>query len=133
MNLNDLKESIESSILALATSTPDGRPNCIAVACCKVISDNQVLISDNFFNKTRQNLLINSQVSVAFWDPEDNPAGNRGYQLKGVAQYLTQGKWKQIVDADPDNEGLAHKAAVLVTVTEIWDLANPKLLFKQEV
>ena len=63
---------------------------------------------------------------MSFWDE----AGKKAYQLKGNAQYITSGDWKKKVDNDPDNAGFAHKAAVLVTVTEIWDLANPKLLQK---
>jgi hypothetical protein len=44
---------------------------------------------------------------------------------------LISGKWKKRVDEDQDNKGLAHKAAVLVTVDEIWDLATPKLIAKR--
>jgi hypothetical protein len=121
---------LEKSIVALATSSSD-IPNCVAVACCKVVASNQVLITDNFFNKTRLNLIANKYVSLAFWEPDDKPEGNLGYQLKGTAEYLTSGSWKQMVDQDPDNKGLAHKAAILVTVTEVWDLANPKLISRQ--
>jgi hypothetical protein len=35
-----------------------------------------------------------------------------------------------MVDNMECNQGLAHKAAILVTITEIWDLANPKLICK---
>lgn len=124
----EIKELFEKSIVAFGTCSSDQKPNVVAVACCKVVAPNQVLITDNFFNKTRENLLINPNVSLSFWEPEDNPNGNLGYQFKGVAQYLTSGQWKRQVDKDPDNQGLAHKAAVLVTITEIWDLAQPKLL-----
>ncbi len=126
----DIKSLLEKSIVALGTVDRDNRPNVIAVACCKVVSDNQVLITDNFFNKTQQNLSTNQNISLAFWDPVDG-SNNQGYQLKGTAQYLTTGEWKQRIDQDPDNAGLAHKAAVLVTITEIWDLANPHLITKE--
>jgi len=125
---SEIIDLFEKSIVAFGTCSPDLKPNVVAVACCKVVAPNQVLLTDNFFNKTRANLLSNQHVSLSFWEPEDNPKGNHGYQLKGTAQYLTSGVWKEQVDKDPDNEGLAHKAAVLVTITEIWDLAEPKLL-----
>ena len=127
----EIKNLFEKSIVAFATVDKDSKPNCVAIACCKVVTPNQVLITDNFFNKTRINLLKNNQVALSFWEPEDNPTGNHGYQLKGIAEYITSGKWKGIVDNDPNNRGLAHKAAVLVTVTEIWDLANPKLIYRE--
>lgn len=118
------KELIESVALALATSDKEGMPNVVAVSCVKVVSDNEILISDNFMNKTRLNILTNNKIAIAVWSKDEKV----GYQLKGKAEYFTQGKWKNLVDQMPENEGLAHKAAVLVTVDEIWDLGKPKLL-----
>lgn len=125
-----IKKLLEKSIVAFGTVDQNNQPNVIAIACCKVVSSNQVLVSDNFMNKTRINLLTNKNVSLSFWDPVDG-SNNEGYQFKGIAEVFTTGKWKEIVDNDPDNQGLAHKAAILVTVTEIWDLANPKLISKE--
>ena len=124
----EIKELIESVALALATSDQNGKPNVVSVGCVKVVDGNQILISDNFLNKTRSNLLANSQVALAVWGKDEQT----GFQLKGRAEYLTDGKWKAIVDKMPENEGLAHKAAVLVTAEEIWDLGEPKLLGKSE-
>ena len=118
------KKLIESRVLALATATPEAKPNVIAVACCKVVAENKILVTDNFMNKTRKNLLVNPRVALAVWSED----GEEGYQFKGTARYLTRGKWKKMVDEDPNNRGLAHKAAVLITVEEIWDLAEPKLI-----
>lgn len=126
----NIKTFLEKSIIAFGTCDQSNRPNINAVACCKVVSDNQVLITDNFMNKTRQNLLNNRNVSLSFWNPVDGD-NNQGYQLKGTAEVFTDGDWKNMVDNDSDNVGLAHKAAILVTVTEIWDLANPKLICSQ--
>lgn len=123
----EIKQRFETSVVALGTVSQDNVPNVVAVACCKVVSDNQVLITDNFFNKTRVNLNANQHVSLSFWNPVDGD-NNWGYQFKGTAEVFTEGEWKDIVNNDPDNAGLAHKAAVLVTITEIWDLATPKLI-----
>ena len=118
------KQLIENEALAFATCDEDNKPNVITVACCKVIDDNKILVTDNFMNKTRKNLLENQKVALAVWSKDLET----GFQFKGIAQYLTTGKWKKMVDEDKDNEGLAHKAAILVTVTEIWDLAKPHLM-----
>jgi len=126
----NIKSLLEKSIIALGTCDKNFKPNVNAVAYCKVVSDSQVLVTDNFLNKTRQNLLENNQISLSFWNPIDGD-NNEGYQLKGFAQVFTEGKWKKIVDNDPNNISLAHKAAILVTITEIWDLANPKLICSQ--
>lgn len=124
---DNIKQLLEKSICAFSTVDSISRPNTVAVACCKLVSPNQVLITDNFFNKTRTNLSTNQQVSLSFWDPVDG-SNNAGYQLKGFVEIFTNGPWKEAVDKDPDNAGLSHKAAILMTVSEIWDLANPGLI-----
>lgn len=126
----NIKHLLEKSIVAFGTTNKNLKPNVNAVACCRVVSQNQVLITDNYFNKTRSNLAENDQVCLSFWDPVDG-SDNQGYQLKGTAQVFTSGEWKDMVDQDPNNAGLSHKAAILVTITEIWDLADPKLISQQ--
>lgn len=110
--------------MALATYGRSNGLNVVAIACCKVVGPDLILATDNYFNKTRKNLSENPRIALAVWSKDEK----EGYQLKGEAQYLTSGKWKKAVDQDPDNEGLAHKAAVLIRVKEIWDLVDPKLL-----
>lgn len=125
IKINDnIKSLLENSYVAFATCSTKSVPNCVFVADLKVINDNQILFTDNYFNKTRNNLEINKNISLTFCSGD----GNDAYQLKGIAQIFTEGKYKKIVDNMECNRGLAHKAAILVTVTEIWDLANPKLL-----
>lgn len=126
----DIKSVFEKSTIAFATVDQNYFPNTIAVADCKVVSDNQVLITDNFMNKTRQNLDINQKVSLSFWTSDENC---QAFQFKGHASVFIDGDWKKNVDQDPANAGLAHKAAILVTVTEIWDLANPKLICSEKL
>lgn len=115
---------IEKSNFAFATSDKDNKPNVIVVGGCEVVGENKILITDNFMNKTRTNLLNNNKVAIAVW----GMGGNEGYQLKGKAEYFTAGEWKERVDNDPENQGLAHKGAVVVTIEEVWDLLEPKLL-----
>jgi hypothetical protein len=121
---NSMKALIENEVLAFATVDQKQVPNVIAVACCKVLEGSKILITDNFLNKTRKNLLYNNEVAIALWSKDEK----EGYQFKGSAEYLTEGKYKDMVDNDPDNKGLAHRAAVVVTVEKIWDLVNPKRL-----
>ena len=121
-----IKKLIETSNFAFATADIEGQPNVIAVGGCEVVGEDKILITDNFMNKTRKNLLDNKKVAIAVW----NSNGDEGYQIKGTAEYFTEGSWKKRVDKDPENEGLAHKGAIMVNVEEIWDLVNPKLLQK---
>lgn len=120
----NIKLLIEKSNVAFATCNQNNIPNCNIIACVKVINDNQVLFTDNYLNKTRNNLETNKNVSLTFCSDD----GNEAYQLKGTSEVIIEGKYKEMVDNMECNQGLAHKAAILVTITEIWDLANPKLL-----
>ncbi|MBN2016117.1 pyridoxamine 5'-phosphate oxidase family protein [Candidatus Dojkabacteria bacterium] len=115
---NKQKALIESVALAFGTCNKQGKPNVVAVACVKVVDQDKILITDNFFNKTRKNLLENKNVALTVWNKEEE----YGYQFKGPAEYFTEGKWKEIVDEMEENKGLAHKAAVLVTVKEVYKL-----------
>ena len=72
--------------LVLATSTPDGQPNAAPIGMKKVIDDETVYISDQFFNKTLANLKVNDKVSVAFWGDDG------AYQIHGTAKYVTDGE-----------------------------------------
>jgi predicted pyridoxine 5'-phosphate oxidase superfamily flavin-nucleotide-binding protein len=120
MDLSKFKRYIEKKLIYLATSDNKGRPNLITVMYCKLIGKNQILVTDNFMNKTRKNLLQNNKISVVCG------AGEEWYQLKGTAKYLPKGKWKNIVKAMSENKGLAAKAAVLITIKEGYNLGNCK-------
>ncbi|MBU1117687.1 pyridoxamine 5'-phosphate oxidase family protein [Patescibacteria group bacterium] len=124
-----IRSLIENSNVTLATCNQNNVPNCCVIACVKVINDKQLLFTDNYFNKTRSNLENNKNVSLATCSAD----GNQAYQLKGTAQIFTEGEYKEMVDNMECNQGLAHKAAVLVSVTEIWDLADPKLICSEKL
>jgi len=50
----------------LTTATPDGTPNAVPVVTKKIIDDETILISDQYFNKTLANLESNPQAAVTF-------------------------------------------------------------------
>jgi predicted pyridoxine 5'-phosphate oxidase superfamily flavin-nucleotide-binding protein len=65
------KKIIENNVIALATSDKKGNINVVAIACVKIIDDDKLLITDNFMNKTRKNILENEKVAVAFWSEDE--------------------------------------------------------------
>jgi len=75
----------QQKVVVLATADPDGVPNAVPVGAKEIIDDETILISDQFFNKTRANLEANPQASVTFWD------GHEGYQIKGRITIETSG------------------------------------------
>lgn len=84
----EIKQMLDENIVYLATSTKKGKPNVVPVGLVHAISDNEVLIGDVWFNKTRKNLEQNPQVAISFtdfkrWD---------SYQLKGRAKIFSSGE-----------------------------------------
>lgn len=113
-----LRKIIEENPVAFATTDGNNNPHVIAVAYVKVVSPNQVIITDNYMKITLKNLRRNKNVALAVWDKKWN-----GYQLKGTAEYFTSGKWKKFVENMKENKGLPTKGAIIVTVKNIHRLA----------
>ena len=111
------KSLIEGNPLAFATVDVENKPNVIGVAYVKVVSENEIIITDNFMKQTRENLAANPNVCLAVWDSEWN-----GRKLIGKAKYITTGKWKEFVEKMPENKGLSAKGAILVTISDILKL-----------
>ncbi|MCK4328094.1 MAG: pyridoxamine 5'-phosphate oxidase family protein [Candidatus Diapherotrites archaeon] len=74
-------------IVAFGTADANGVPNVCAVFWKKVTGDDTILILDNFFKQTKQNLAENNKVCISFW----NSSTEEGYKLKGTATYYTEG------------------------------------------
>ena len=114
MDLLKIKKIIENNPAAFATVIKNNKPNVIAVAFIKVVSKNQILITDNYMKQTKENLLKNKNVCLAVWDRKW-----QGYKLIGRAKYYTKGKWKNFVKKMKENKGLPAKGAIIVKVLKI--------------
>ncbi|MEW5919621.1 MAG: pyridoxamine 5'-phosphate oxidase family protein [Bacillota bacterium] len=144
----EIKDVLRSNVGYLATSSPYGKPNVVPVGLVEPISDDEVLLVDVRFNKTRTNLENNREVALAVSDLSKLQA----YQLKGKAEVFASGemfeKVKEIMaqravrkrvlmekrleeTQDPDlkkkllermqkHGKLRAKAAVLVKISEIY-------------
>ena len=113
-----IKNMIENNALGLATSDKDGNPHNIAVGYLKVISKNEIIISDNHLSETIENIKRNPNIALVVW--VDNWKENCiGYELKGKAEYFTDGKWIDFIKKIPENEGELCKGAILIKVNKI--------------
>ncbi|MBE6464648.1 MAG: flavin-nucleotide-binding protein [Eggerthellaceae bacterium] len=94
--------------VAFSTATTDGQPNTCIVGMKKIIDDETVYMSDQFFKKTLGNLQANPKVAITFWE------GNKAYQLHGTATYVNEGELFEAqaawVNAAFENMGLPIKA-----------------------
>ena len=89
MKMNEeIKQMLDENIVYLATSTTEGKPNVVPIGLAHALSDNEVLIVDVWFNKTRKNLEENAQVAISFTDFKRWGS----YQLKGKAKIFKSGE-----------------------------------------
>lgn len=118
VNLNEgkVKEIIENNPMAFGTAE-DNKPNVIGVAYVKVVSDDEVVITDNFMKQTKENLEKNNHVCLAVWDKDWH-----GYKFVGRAEYHAEGKWKDFVEKIPENKGYSAKGAIVVKVSKLIKL-----------
>ena len=77
---------LKNQLWYLATCSED-EPNAVPVGFKKVADDGTLLIGDVFFKVTLKNLLANPNVSISACDH----ATSEGYQVKGTAEYFTEG------------------------------------------
>jgi uncharacterized protein len=86
--LNERMKEIFSNqgIFALATADLNGLPNVVPVGAVKILDDETILVSDQYFQKTLNNLKENPNVAISFWQLGE------GYQIKGKAEIHTTGK-----------------------------------------
>ncbi len=117
-----IKKMIEENALGLATVDKNNNPHNVAVGYVQVLSDNQLLISDNYLQETLANIKNNPNVALAVWASnwKENCVG---FELKGKAQYFTSGKYLEIIKKLPINQGEPCKGAILVTINKIKPLA----------
>ncbi|NLI08676.1 MAG: pyridoxamine 5'-phosphate oxidase family protein [Thermotogaceae bacterium] len=70
----------------LTTVDAEGNPNAIYATCVSKYREDILVVADNFFNKTRANILADSPASLLFITKE-----GKSYQIKGKIEYHTQG------------------------------------------
>ena len=70
MKLSDLKPCFEGVIPAvIATSSADGTPNITHLSRVRLVDDERIALSNQFFSKTAQNLAENPRASLLLIDP----------------------------------------------------------------
>ena len=116
-----LTEEIEASLgeaktAFLATSSQAGVPNVVPIAAFTVLEDGRMLISDQYFNKTLQNLRENPQIALSWW------GGKGGFQIKGTVTLHTDDEVfeRNVAWMKERWPKFVPKSAVLVTITDVY-------------
>ncbi len=70
----------------LATVASDGTPNSIYATCVGIFEDDRLVVADNYFDKTRKNVLAGGWGALLF-----RAKNGEAYQVKGRMEYHTTG------------------------------------------
>jgi predicted pyridoxine 5'-phosphate oxidase superfamily flavin-nucleotide-binding protein len=124
--LNERMKEIftKQGILVLGTADLKGVPNAVPVGAVKILDDETILISDQFFLKTLNNLRENPRAAISFWETD----GGEGYQIKGDASIHTEGKiYEDTVEwirefSEKVGHPLKSKGAIVIKITEIYSV-----------
>lgn len=94
--------------VVLTTVDPEGVPNAIYATCVSLYDDETIVVADNYFNKTKANILSGSAGSILFITRD-----RKSYQVKGKIQYLTSGEiFEDMKRWNPERHP-GHAAAVI--------------------
>jgi len=100
--------------VVFTTVDKKGMPNSIYATCVSKYNNETLLVADNYFDKTKKNILSGSAGSILFITNED-----KSYQIKGSIDYHSEGdifedmkKWNPVKHP-------GH-AAVSINIKEIY-------------
>jgi|WetSurMetagenome_2_1015567.scaffolds.fasta_scaffold1128545_2 predicted pyridoxine 5'-phosphate oxidase superfamily flavin-nucleotide-binding protein len=117
MITDEMKKIIEENNLALATIR-DNKPYVIVIGCVKVLSEDKIIITDNFMKNTPSNIKQNNNVGLVVW------SGDLGYQMEGIAEYYPSGKYLDYVKKLKYNQSMPCKGSIVVKINSIKRLAG---------
>jgi predicted pyridoxine 5'-phosphate oxidase superfamily flavin-nucleotide-binding protein len=116
---DEMKESLTGTkLLFLATSSKNSTPNVVPIGAFKLLDDETLLISDQFFSKTLQNLKENPKVALSWWGEKG------GFQLKGpVTLHTNDEVFRQDVAWMKElRPNLVPKSAVILKIAEVYQI-----------
>lgn len=94
--------------IILTTVDTDGVPNAIYASCVSKYDDETIIVADNYFKKTKENILNDCNASILFRTKE-----GKSYQIKGDFEYFTEGKFYEDMKGWNPSRHPGHAAAVL--------------------
>ena len=97
----------------------DGEPNVVPVAFKDVTEDGKLVVGDVFLETTLNNIKANDgKIAISVYDAQNL----EGYQIKGTAQYVTEGEivdtFKAMVE-ETFNGAATAKGALIITPEKV--------------
>ena len=122
----DMKNIVGTAVrpFIFATASKDGKPNGVPIGFVKLLSDDELMLVDNFMQKTHQNVIENPVAAVTCWSTD----AHYGYQFKGEARYETSGEVFDDAMEWVKSRGASFqpKGTVIVKVDEVYYVGGSK-------
>ncbi|MGN0241807.1 MAG: pyridoxamine 5'-phosphate oxidase family protein [Candidatus Weimeria sp.] len=115
---DDVKNLLKKSMWDLATCA-DNEPNVVPVAFKDVTDDGKLVVGDVFLETTLKNLKANGgKIAISAYDAQNL----QGYQIKGTAEYVTEGPVVDTFKAMVEkmfNGAATAKGALIITPSRV--------------
>lgn len=109
---------LKNNMWDLATCT-NGEPNVVPVAFKDVTDDGKLIVGDVFLDTTLKNIKNNDgKIAISVYDAQNL----EGYQIKGVAEYVSEGELVNTFKAMVEkmfNGGATAKGALIITPQKV--------------
>ena len=109
---------LKASMWDLATCS-NGEPNVVPVAFKDVTEDGNLVVGDVFLETTLKNIKANDgKIAISAYDAQNL----KGYQIKGRAEYVTEGKIVDMFKAMVEkmfNGAATAKGALIITPEKV--------------
>lgn len=113
-----VKKLLKASMWDLATCA-NGEPNVVPVAFKDVTPDGKLVVGDVFLDTTLKKLAADGgKIAISIYDAKSL----EGYQIKGTAEYVTEGDTVKIFKTMVEqmfNGGATAKGALIITPEKI--------------
>ncbi len=83
-------------------------PNAIYAGCVSKFSEDTIVVADNFFDKTKKNILAGSKGTILFINSK-----GKSFQIKGTIEYHTEGEIFENMKTWNPEKHPGHAAAAL--------------------
>lgn len=110
-------EDREGAVI-FTTVDEEGNPNSIYATCVGKFSEEVLVVADNYFAKTKNNIFAGSRGSILFITKE-----RKAFQVKGSIEYITEGEVFDFMKSWNPVKNPGHAAAAL-RVEEVYSGAE---------
>ncbi len=100
--------------VVFATVDKNGTPNAIYATCVKKINEEKLVVADNYFSKTRANILGGSKGAILFITKD-----GKAFQVKGKIDYEKEGEVYDDMKKQLGPDYPCHATAI-VNVEEVY-------------